>query len=334
MKIKKILLGAVLALLIASTAMLSSCTSCFSDKSSSGTRYNVMLIGALDSPDEMTLNGAAWRAIKKYADGTELLYKYYEPSLTEAENYVQTDNKQSSEAVRASIQTQINIAAGQRAEDKAVMLITGEDGIQTYLSDIIANEKVNYDKTYSATWFLLVGGSSASDAANTDKLGVRTLSLVLNEKEYGQLCGYTAAKSGYTSIGYLGSDSSYSANFKAGIQEGIEKARSEVTGSEATFVDNTTYSDDASARASALYDTCDIVIPENSVFESALKNACGEKKFVSLSSNQSGAAFACVIDYNALQTVIQNTLTATFNLGENKEVRTVGAEEKIFVIAE
>ena len=77
-----------------------------------------------------------------------------------------------------------------------------------------------------------------------------------------------------------------------------------------------------------------MVIPENAVYEDSLKNSCGDKKFVSLTENSEKSAFACVIDYNALQTVIQNTLTATFNLGENKEARTVGAAENIFKIAE
>ncbi len=334
MKIKRILSAIILVVLIGSAVMMSSCASCFSDKSSSGTLYNVMLIGAIEKADELTLNGASWRAIKKYAEGTELLYKYYEPSTVEANNYIHTDNMQSSEAVRASIQTQINIASNQRVKDKSVIVITGQDGIETYLSDIIGNEKVDYGKAFSSTWFLLVGGSTVSDAANADKLGVRTMSLILNEKDYGALCGYTAVKTGYKNIGYLGSDSAYSASFKAGIQEGIEKAKTELSITDAKLVINDSYSDSADTRAQSLYGECDVVIPENAVFEDSLKNSCGDKKFVSLTENSEKSAFACVIDYNALQTVIQNTLTATFNLGENKEARTVGAAENIFKIAE
>ena len=181
---------------------------------------------------------------------------------------------------------------------------------------------------------MLVGGSTVSDAANADKLGVRTMSLILNEKDYGALCGYTAVKTGYKNIGYLGSDSAYSASFKAGIQEGIEKAKTELSITDAKLVINDSYSDSADTRAQSLYGECDVVIPENAVFEDSLKNSCGDKKFVSLTENSEKSAFACVIDYNALQTVIQNTLTATFNLGENKEARTVGAAENIFKIAE
>lgn len=323
MKLKKIITVVLLCGVLASTLVLSGCTSCFSDKSSSGTVYDVLMVGGITAADDATVSGASWRAIKKFTEGTKMLYKYYSPSQTEINNRIETDNLQSTEAIKASYETQINIATAQKKAEKAVIVISEQGGIDAYLTSIVANENVKYDKTYAATWFLLVGAPSTSDAANSDKIATRTVSLIFDEKEYGKLIGYTAVEMGFKNIGYLGTDSKYSQKFAEGITEGIENAKASLSITDAVFTNNDSYDAKAEERAQALYTTCDIVIPENADFEGVLKSVCGDKKYVSLNGETSdNVPYTCTLDYEALQNVIQNTLTAVYNIGENKDVRT------------
>ncbi len=330
MKFKKTISLTLLCIILASTTMLTACTSCFSDKSSSGTKYDILMIGNIQTADEATTNGTTWRAVKKFTEGTKMFYKYFAPSQAEISNRIETDNIQSSEAISASYETQIMLAASQKKAEKSVIVIPGKEGIETYLSSIVGNEDIDYEKTFAATWFLLVGASSSSDAANSDRIAVRTVSLVFDEKEYGKLIGYTAVEMGFKNIGYLGTDSKYSQKFAEGINEGIANANEKRSTDDAIFTNNDSYSAKTEERAQSLYETCDVVIPENSEFENILKSVCGDKKYVSLNGETSdNVPFACTLDYEALQTVIQNSLTAVYNIGENKDVRTAEGIYKV-----
>lgn len=327
MKLKRSLLFLILFALTVST--LTSCGSCVSDKTSTGTKYDIMMIGDISGKEEpQTLEDISWLAVKGFTEGTNQKYKYFAPSETEISNRVETEKKQREEAKRLSYFTQIQLATTQRNATKSMIVLPGEDCADTYFEYIVKDEK--YDKNYNGIWFLLPGVSSVHQAANVDNLAVKTVSLVVNENELGQLYGYTAVKCGYKAIGYLGSDSEYSKSFKAGIEEGIAKAKTELSISDISLTDDTSYDADAKTRAASLYETCDIVIPENGEFASALKESHGNKAFASIETADSEAAFSYTVNASALAEVIQNTLTKLSNIGEGKEVKTTGCADGIW----
>ena len=69
MKLKKLFLLLILFALIVSS--LASCGSCVSDKTSTGTKYDVMMIGDISGKDEMqTLEDISWLAVKGFISGT------------------------------------------------------------------------------------------------------------------------------------------------------------------------------------------------------------------------------------------------------------------------
>ncbi len=329
MKLRKTLKLLILSVLAISMLILSSCSSCVSDKTSTGTKYNVMMIGDITADENSTLlPDIAWSAVKKYTEGTDMKYKYFAPSEVEVMNRVETDQVQQSVANRLSYNTQIELAVSQKTDDKAIIVLPGEKYADAYLEGVLKDS--SYEKKYSGIWFLLAGVSSVHQSADAANIGTRSITLVINENEYGQLYGYTAVKLGYKNIGYLGSDSEYSASFKSGIEEGMNKAKTELSVSDVTFTANTDYSAEKSARVSSLYSTCDIVIPENDAFTKALSENAGEKAFASVGVQESSAVFGYEYNNAELQEIIQNSLTALSNKGENKEVKTTGCADGIW----
>ncbi len=330
MKLKRLLLLLILFALTVST--LASCGSCVSDKTSTGTKYDVMMIGDITGKDEpQTLEDISWFAVKGFTAGTNQKYKYFAPSEIEISNRVETEQKQREEAKRLSYFTQIQLAVSQRNATKSMIVLPGEDCADTYFEYVAKDEK--YSKNYEGVWFLLPGVSSVHQAANVDNLAVKTVSLVINENELGQLYGYTAVKCGYKTIGYLGSDSEYSKSFKAGIEEGITKAKTEVSISDVSFTDNTLYDEDAKTRAISLYETCDIVIPENIEFSNILKETHGSKAFAAVETADPEAALSYIVNASTLTEIIQNTLIKLSTIGESKEVRTAGCADGIWSFA-
>lgn len=327
MKLKKII--SLFTLFALAVSCLSSCGSCVSDKTTTGTKYGIMMIGDINGQDEVQgINDISWQAIKGYVSGTDMKYKYFAPSEVEISNRVETDQVQRETAKQLSYITQLQLAVKQKTDDKSMIVLPGEDAADAYLEHIVKDS--NYAKTYSGIWFLLPGISSVHQAASVDSLAVKTVSLVIKENELGQLFGYTAVKCGYKNIGYLGSDSDYSESFKKGIEEGITKAKTELSVSDVSFIDNTSYDADIKTRASALYGTCDIVIPENEDISKELKSVSGDKAYASVGISDSNAAFSYVVNTEALTEVIQNTLSKLSTIGEGKDVRTTGCADEIW----
>lgn len=329
MKLRKTITLFILAVVMTSSLILSSCGSCVSDKTTTGTKYNVMMIGDITADSESLLfTDIVWSAVKKHTEGTDMTYKYFAPSTVEANNRVETDQVQLSVANRLSYNTQIELAVTKKTDNKAFIVLPGEEYVDAYLEYVLKD--TNYEKKYAGVWFLLAGVSSVHQSANVENIGTRAISLIINENEYGQLYGYTAVKLGYKSIGYLGSDSEYSESFKAGIEEGINKAKTELSASDVTFTSNTDYTAENSARAAALYSTCDIVIPENADLTEILKNNCNGKAYAAVGVSDSAAVFEYVYNSEKMQEVIQKTLTALSNKGENKDVKTTGCADRIW----
>ena len=328
MKFRKTASIIILSLLIVSSVVLSSCSSCVSDKTTTGTKYNIMMIGDITAKEGSThLSDITWSAVKKYTEGTDMKYKSFAPSEVEAMNRVETDQVQQSVAKRLSYNTQIELAASQKAPDKAIIVLPGEEYVDAYLENVLKDS--SYDKKYSGVWFLLTGVSSVHQSADVANIGTRAITLVINENEYGQLYGYTAVKLGYKNIGYLGSDSEYSTSFKAGIQEGINKAKTELSITDVTFTDNIDYSSENSARVASLYGSCDIVIPENESFSEILKNNASGKAYATMGVDDS-SVFGYDFNTDKLREVIQNNITALSNKGENKDVKFTGCADGIW----
>ena len=288
-----------------------------------------MMIGEISSVDDpVSLTDISWAAVKKYTEGTDMKYKSYAPSEAEIKNRVETDQVQQSVAKRLSYNTQIELATSQKAADKAIIVLPGEECADAYLENVLKDS--SYDKKYSGVWFLLAGVSSVHKSADVANIGTRAITLVINENEYGQLYGYTAASLGYKNIGYIGSDSDYSNSFKSGIEEGINKAKTERSLTDVTFTADSDYSAEDSARIAKLYETCDIVIAENEAIGETVKNNCGGKAYASIGAVD-GAAFSYSFESAKLQEIIQNTLTALSNKGENKDVKTTGCADGIWI---
>ncbi len=329
MKLRKTVKLLILSTLAISMLILSACSSCVSDKTSTGTKYNIMMIGDITAEEDSTiLTDIAWSAVKKYTEGTDMKFKYFAPSAIEVMNRVETDQVQQSVANRLSYNTQIELAITQKATDKSIIVLPGEKYVDAYLEGVLKDS--SYDKKYSGVWFLLAGVSSVHQSADVANIGTRAITLVINENEYGQLYGYTAAKLGYKNIGYLGSDSAYSTSFKAGIEEGINKAKAELSLTDVSFVAESDYSAENSTRVSNLYSTCDIVIPENEAFTKALKENAGGKAYASVDSKDTSSVFGYEYDSAKLREIIQNSLTALSNKGENKEVKTIGCADGVW----
>lgn len=329
MKLTKKAILLIISVFTVCSVFLSSCSSCISDKTSTGTKYNIMLVGDISGNEDSTLiSDIAWSAIKKYAEGTDMKYKSFAPSTVEAMNRVETDKVQQSVANRLSYNTQIELAVTQKSADKAFIVLPGEEYVDAYLENVLKD--TNYEKKYSGVWFLLAGVSTVHQSASVENIGTRAITLVVNENEYGQLYGYTAVKLGYKNIGYLGSDSAYSKSFKAGIEEGINKAKTELSVSDVTFANNEDYSAENTARVASLYGSCDIVIPENEAFTEVLKNNAIGKAYAAVGTADDSAAYAYSFEIAKFQEVIQNALTSLSNKGENKDVKVTGCADGIW----
>ena len=329
MKLKKKASLLILSILIVCSVILSSCSSCVSDKTSTGTKYNIMMIGDITGVEGSAhLSDITWSAIKKYTEGTDMKYKSFAPSDAEVINRVETDKIQQSVAKRLSYNTQIELAASQKAADKAFIVLPGEQYVDAYLENVLKDS--NYEKKYSGVWFLLTGVSTVHQSASVENIGTRAITLVINENEYGQLYGYTAVKLGYKNIGYLGSDSEYSKSFRAGIEEGIGKAKTELSISNVAFTNNEDYSAENSARVTSLYESCDIVIPENESFTEALKNSASGKAYAAVGTADDSAIYEYSFEVDKLKEIIQNTITTLSNKGENKDVKVTGCADGIW----
>ncbi len=329
MKLTKKAILLIISIMTVCSVLLSSCSSCVSDKTSTGTKYSIMMVGDITAEEGSTLlSDITWSAIKKYTEGTDMKYKSFAPSEVEMMNRVETDQVQQSVAKRLSYNTQIELAATQKAADKAFIVLPGEEYVDAYLENVLKDS--SYEKKYSGVWFLLTGVSSVHQSADVANIGTRAITLVINENEYGQLYGYTAVKLGYKNIGYLGSDSAYSESFKAGIEEGINKAKTELSISDVTFTNNEDYSAENSARVTSLYESCDIVIPENESFTEVLKNSASGKAYVAVGTTDDSAVYGYSFDAAKLQEVIQNALTSLSNKGENKDVKVTGCADGIW----
>lgn len=319
---KKILIFILLCAM--SLGVLTSCAP--PNTVTSGTQYLLTMIGGFESVDELTLNGAAWRAIKKVqsesfnlsnTDSKENI-KYYPLA-----DFAGNDTVSYADAMKAAALKQLQLAAAGGAK---VIIVPSDDYVPAF------NAAVN-EKAFANVSFVIYSypGSAVSGAGVAGK----TYVVVLDNAQLGYLIGRTAYEFGYKNLGFIGVEGAASASLASGIAKGFDEAATSAEDKSASF--NYTYTapgaigDVVKASYNNLVDAgCDAIVSFGDT-ESAVIAASKESKvpYISASGN-TDSVFTYGYDY---EVVTNATVTAVkeSSLLSAAYAKTVNAADGLFV---
>ncbi len=332
---RRIFAIALTALLAVSAIFTSSCTSCFSDSTISGTKYELLMISDLpytvdenNNPtvDNESFKGAVWKGIKDAASTEGLKYRYFEPAKATV-----SDSKTYLEAYKETVNQQMTLAiTAANMDNKPVMILPGNEFVPSYMQ---LQESSAGNKALKKVYTLIVGASSLSDAANTAKLHEKCYTMVIDYTRMAYAAGYTAVNAGYTKLGYLGYDDTLTKVMLEGMILGAEKAAADkglAAGSVEIKYSYATSPDDT-AKADGLFSACDIVMGENAELESLLKKQAGEKAVIGVTGKIDGAVqFSYYVSDVRLSEIVKNALQTTVRGISTAVVTKLGIAENIF----
>ncbi len=330
----------LVALLAFSAIFTSSCTGCFSDTTTSGTKYDFMMVSDLpytvqdgNSPtyDTSSFKGAVWQGIKDAASVASTAnsvkkYRYFEPEqiteLKDGETYL--DKFKS--AVNSQLTSAINVANTDN-NSSPVIVLPGDEYVPAYIDSKNGNEKA-----YKEIYTLIVGASPLSDGANTAIIHEKCYSIVINYTEMAYLSAYTAVANGYTKLGYLGFHDKVTACMLEGMILGAEKAASDMQLSEGAVEIKYAYATSLSDthNAEKLFSECDIVMAENAELEAFLKGVAGDKAMMGVTEKADGAVqFSYHVSPAKLSETVKEKLNTVVKLSSADKC-TYGIKDNMF----
>lgn len=301
---KKIFAIVICVLMVVTAVCASGCSGCFSDTTTTGTKYTFSLIGNIDSDydgenDSFTYELACWNAITEKAKNHNLTesekwyYKYYateDITVKEGENYISL--------YESAVSKQLELAISSKSKERATIVIPGERYMSAYaqLKDKLAETNT-----------MLVGVSKASEFSKQGSLATQTCAIVIDYAVQGYMAGYTAVSAGYTKLGFVGYEDNMTKSMLMGYLAGAEKCAEEKGLTDGSvivkyeYVINAENSNDTENMIKDMYSTCDIIMPETVGLEQKLADNAGEKTFVSVSGKCADkAAFSYAVDYAKL----------------------------------
>lgn len=306
---KKILAIALSAIILFTAVFASGCTGCFSDTTTTGTKYTFSLIGNIDADydghtDEATFERACWDAIKKVADNRnsqeseKWYYKYYpveEINVKEGESYLAL--------YEAAAKKQLELAIASKAKERATIIIPAERYTSAYTS---LKDKLDGVNT------VLVGVSRDSEYSKQSSLATQTYAIVIDYALQGYMSGYTAVCDGYTKLGFIGYENAMSKSMLMGYMLGAEAAGTEKNVNvelKYEYVINAQNSDDTINMIKDMYSACDIVMTEDVQLEKQLEQNAGEKAFISTSGAYADkAVFSYAVDHEKLAQTVEEKI--------------------------
>ncbi len=302
---KRKILAIVICILMTITAVCaSSCSGCFSDTTTTGTKYTFSLIGNIDSDydgenDSFTYEFACWNAITEKAKNHNLTesekwyYKYYateDITVKEGESYISL--------YETAVSKQLELAISSKSKERATIVIPSERYMSAYTK---LKDKLGEVNT------VLVGVSKESDYSKQSSLATQTCAMVIDYAVQGYMAGYTAVNAGYTRLGFIGYEDNMTKAMLMGYMAGAEKCASEkgmaddCIGLKYEYVINAENSDDTANMIKDMYSTCDIIMPETVGLEQRLADNAGDKAFISVTGKYADMAeFTYAIDYAKL----------------------------------
>ncbi len=331
---KKKILAIILCTLLAVCAVFNSgCTGCFSDTTTSGTKYELLMISELPHSadgnnaaviDTSDFRGAVWQGIKDAANTDGLKYKYFPPAKA-----VKTESVSYLRAFSDTVTQQLSLAVtAANTDNKPVIILPGDEFVPAYMAYQESNTKV-----FGNIYTMIVGASPLSDAANTGKTNEKCYTMVIDYTAMAYLSGYTAVTAGYTKIGYLGYDDALTKSMLEGLILGAEKAAADkglANGSVEVKYSYATSPDDT-ANADELFASCDIVMPENSELQSLLLSCAGDKAVIGVTEKTDGAVkLSYHVSSKRLSELVKAALQSTVRGISTGVVNKVGISENMF----